>query len=144
MKKLFLVPVLFVLASCGDGEAVPGVTVIDSDQVDPLIATEILGTWELQSRSINTVSDPVVCCDTLIFRQDGLPTDLIGDFSRMGADTEMDGKFQLDEDLATVLFDFDNNAVTYEYLVDGTLLSFFYLEGDANIEERWIREEVTD
>lgn len=122
--------VLFIFSGC---ESDDGNTKIDS-----LTKVGIIGTWQLETRIINNVSDPSIpCCQTIEFSTDTNPDDMIGLFSATDVGSVKTGDFELKNQNEIIEFRFGDDIMSYDISISNTIISFSYTENDHSIKEDW-------
>lgn len=122
--------VLFIFSGC---ESDDGNTKIDS-----LTEVGLIGTWQLETRIINNVSDPSIpCCQTIEFSTDTNPDDMIGLFSATDVGSVKTGDFELKNQNEIIEFRFGDDILTYDISISNTITSFSYTENGHSIKEDW-------
>lgn len=141
MKKsnLFIVLIVlgsFVITGCDDDNQLP-----INQQSDNLEQYNILGEWKMETRLIDNVTDAAVpCCDYITFSTDDTEDDLEGNFTAISTSNETNGTFVLNPAENTIKFSYNEDTLVYDYQINGTALSFYYVESSSNIEELWRKQ----
>ena len=113
----------------------------DDEQLDSLEESGIIGTWKLESRTIDGITGLIIeCCDYIEFRTEGKKNDLQGQFISSGVGYETIGVFEINNTNNTIQFDYNTKQLIYEYQVSNDLISFFYIEDNQDIIEDWRKE----
>ena len=108
-----------------------------SETTDSLSSSNILGRWEIRSRSINNISDMTVqCCEIYQFDSGNTPNDFSGNvmFSQNGVN--LDGHFTLNEMDSTIDFTINGiNRIFKFSTTDEGLTLKYELDGDFYLEK---------
>lgn len=121
-----------VFGNCRNGEPIP---------MDRLEEIGILGKWELQSITIDGITDLSVPNGTVEFLADGNANDRIGEFISQRDGIEDFGWFELDTATDSIFFSNRNNNIrSFLYSLKGSSLTLKYSERGSVIEEGWVRE----
>jgi len=109
---------------------------------DPLLSTQLLGEWEISSRSYNGIT-PLIrfCCEYLSLEEDAKSDDLKGVFSYSGGSQETNGIFDLDTINGTISFSRENSNSIYTYNTSNGSIAFYFREDDVDVEEVWVKKE---
>lgn len=118
---LYLTLLSFCFFACSD----------DDSENNLLQDTGIIGEWEITMRGIdNTSTTEVVCCESLIFTDNGSENDLIGDYTFI-YNGENYGSFILDTENNTITLTSESgNINTQTYLITENTLEFWYYENE--------------
>ncbi len=110
----------------------------DSDNASEPV-DQLLGEWQITSRLVNNIGSLAVLTGNFEFLEDSNPNDNRGiaiNTDSAGFETEL--KFIVSPSSQTILFtDDDGNETTYNYTVEGDVLSFDYSNEEGNISELW-------
>lgn len=113
---------------------------------DGLVATGILGKWEISNESVNGISDlSVKCCRFLEFREDENEKDLNGNFTYTEYDMLFEGTFTMNPSAQQIIFEqADRETLVYNYAINSSkdFLTFTYSDGDSDFEEGWIKRDM--
>ena len=111
---------------------------------DPLESSNILGTWEIQNRTVNGTTNPeALCCEFITFMPDQNKGDLYGLFESTGNGSQNEGSFTFNDREQTFTFIMEDKELIYRY--DLTLgdphdiITYYFLEGTDEISEDWIK-----
>ncbi|MGF1554982.1 lipocalin family protein [Paucihalobacter sp.] len=138
MKKylifLLLAPLLLAFTCDEDAD-------INYDKLNEL---GILGEWEINSETINGISDLTVqCCKFIEFLPDSNNEDFNGLFTFNDDPSQSyNGVFTVDPTNQVITFQRDGNEdVVYSYTINGSqdTLSFTFTENDAIFEQNWVK-----
>lgn len=111
------------------------------DETDSLEQIGILGKWELQSITINGITDMSIRYDTNEFIKDSEIGDLKGECRSIGAGYETIGQFELDTANNIIHFDFNNTQKSYEFQIKDDIMIFTYSESNQEIIEDWRKKK---
>ena len=123
MKKPFLFFTLFSFCFFGCSD--------DDSENYRLQDTGIIGEWEISMRGIdNTSTTDVVCCESLIFTDNGTENDLIGYYTFI-YNGENNGSFILDTENTTITLTSESGNINTEtYLIAENTLELWYYENE--------------
>ena len=132
MKHYRFFAVILLFISCGD----------EIQFNDPIEDHPILGTWEINSRSMNGISSLVIeCCEFLEFSLDDDRMDQIGLLSYKDPYSEKLGTFNLLAKTDSLSLELDYRTIrgSLKFSESLKVLSFSYKEGDQLIMEDWVK-----
>jgi hypothetical protein len=139
--KDYVKSIRFILIITGLLAALTACEKDNTPAYDPLLQSPVIGTWKLETRLINNLSDlAVACCDYLEFSTDVNPNDLKGNFTASGTGYENYGSFEINSDTQSIRFEYDNNTLLYNLQFSDDRIIFTYTEDDADVEEVWRRQ----
>jgi len=129
MKRLLLMLVIITtVLSCSK-----------DDDNNISVLSELIGEWELQSKSINNNTPAVIEDDKLLFREDSDIKDLNGNYSYI-ATNETNGNFVIGIYNTIVLTTNSGNSRTYDFDLNAITLVLRYEDDDSNaITEVWTK-----
>lgn len=124
--------IALVFGNCKSEEPTP---------IDRLEEIGILGKWELQSITIDGITDLSIPSGTVEFLADDNTNDQIGEFRSQRDGIEDIGWFELNTATDSVYFsNRNNNSRSFLYSLSGSNLTLEYAEGGSVIEEGWVKE----
>ena len=129
---LTLLIIFTLLTSCKDEKI---------EKTDPLEQIGILGKWNLQSLTINGITDLIIHYDTIQFNTGDNIDDYKGEFRSVGPGYETIGEFQLNETNNTVLIEYSNTQRQYEFQISNTSMTFTNFEDNDDFIEDWSKVE---
>lgn len=131
-KLVFFLFSLYLLGGCQNEETTPTCDLRQSD---------LIGTWEIQSLTIDGISSlAIVCCQFLELQEDGQAQDCQGGFIYSDAQNLINqGSFVLAPSSLSISFNTGSRQFTYAYQVQNEQLTFIYQEDGAEFVETWAR-----
>lgn len=134
LRFLLLAPLLMIFTCDED-------TDINYDNLNEL---GIFGEWEINSETIDGISDLTVqCCRFIEFLPDGNNEDFSGLFNYSVQPTQSyDGIFTVDPTNQVITFQREGNEeVMYSYTINNSqdTLSFTFTENEAVFEQDWVK-----
>lgn len=137
MKRqiLFLIISIFLFSCTTDDDN-------NKTATNPLEELNLLGTWEISSRSFDGITPlTVFCCEFITLDDNTDTTDLIGNLTYMGNGIESNRVFEVSTSESTITFtNNDGNQLVMNYIIQNNTLQLQYTEDDVVIEEDWIRQ----
>lgn len=109
--------------------------------VNPLEELNLLGTWEITSRSFDGITPLVVfCCEFMNYEDDSNMTDMTGNFTFIGIGPNSERTFLVDSSNNTITFtDNDGDQFIITFNIFDNNLSTSYTENGTVIVEDWIK-----
>lgn len=110
---------------------------------DNLNDSGLLGTWEIADETVNGISDMLpICCEFFEFNPDDNKQDFTGLFVYTDSMGDVyDGLFTVDQTNQTLLFEWDDEQITYGYELDSSQehLTFTFTEDNLNYVQGWVK-----
>lgn len=111
----------------------------EQQSTDLLEQYDLIGEWEIQSRSFNNITGmPALCCEFVEFSVDQNEIDNIGIFSYYGNGESVAGTFEV-IDFENMKIIIDGNIHLHSFTVNGNYLSLAYIENGDSISEIWVK-----
>lgn len=145
LATAFIFGIILALSSCAK-ETIHEVEEIEQTDnvflISSLSALDLFGTWKLETRMVNNITDASVpCCDYIELREDSDSSDLIGAFTATGVGYETQGTFSLDASASTIRLTYGSTQKAYDFALSDNLMQFSYVENNRNVEENWRKED---
>ncbi len=139
MKNYYLLGLVIVLfaTSCKKEEE-PEIIICDIQESDALVGTGLIGSWEIQSRSIDNLSDASVhCCEFYEFNFDQNTADFEGLFKKTSSGVDLVGIYVVDQSNGTIDLSFMGNTQLIQYSISSGSLIMEYTYNGQDYYEIW-------